>query len=265
MTPTFILGVGAQKSGTTWLHSTLNEQTFVNLGFRKEYHVWDAKFSPVCSGFVREVEKNESADNALVRLMQTDSDVYVRYFQGLIRDDVTVTGDMTPSYSVLNATDFSYVRDLIIGAGFDLKVLYLMRDPVDRLWSALRMRQRKLAKKRGVTISDDELFDMFLPALEIPRYVERSDYAATTANLAEAFEPDEVHIDLYENIFDRRSIDELERFLGFTIEGADFGNRVHASKQLALPQEVRDEGKQRLREQYDACNERFPLTRELWA
>jgi hypothetical protein len=42
MTKTFILGVGAQKGGTTWLHRQLNKNKNIDLGFRKEYHIFDA-------------------------------------------------------------------------------------------------------------------------------------------------------------------------------------------------------------------------------
>ena len=38
----FILGVGAQKGGTTWLHRQLNSNQNIDLGFRKEYHILDA-------------------------------------------------------------------------------------------------------------------------------------------------------------------------------------------------------------------------------
>jgi hypothetical protein len=42
MTKIFILGVGAQKGGTTWLHRQLNNNKNIDLGFRKEYHIFDA-------------------------------------------------------------------------------------------------------------------------------------------------------------------------------------------------------------------------------
>ena len=38
----FILGVGAQKAGTTWLHRQLIKSANFNFGHRKEYHVFDA-------------------------------------------------------------------------------------------------------------------------------------------------------------------------------------------------------------------------------
>ena len=38
----FLLGVGCQKGGTTWLHGQLAKHPEVDLGFTKEYHIFDA-------------------------------------------------------------------------------------------------------------------------------------------------------------------------------------------------------------------------------
>ena len=35
----FVLGIGAQKAGTTWLYEYLKAQNHSNMGFTKEYHV----------------------------------------------------------------------------------------------------------------------------------------------------------------------------------------------------------------------------------
>ena len=41
-TGTFLLGLGAQKAGTAWMHRYLESSPQCDPGFRKEYHVWDA-------------------------------------------------------------------------------------------------------------------------------------------------------------------------------------------------------------------------------
>lgn len=48
---TFLLVVGAQKAGTTWLHSWLETATGFAAGMRKEYHVWDALTVPEMAHF----------------------------------------------------------------------------------------------------------------------------------------------------------------------------------------------------------------------
>ena len=39
--PVFLLGTGCQKGGTAWLHDYLGSSAETDLGFMKEYHVWD--------------------------------------------------------------------------------------------------------------------------------------------------------------------------------------------------------------------------------
>ena len=43
---TFILGVGAQKCGTTWLYDQFKANKMVNMGFQKEYHILDSIENP---------------------------------------------------------------------------------------------------------------------------------------------------------------------------------------------------------------------------
>lgn len=38
---TFLLGVGAQKAGTTWLYDYLNDHPQTDMGLYKEYHLFD--------------------------------------------------------------------------------------------------------------------------------------------------------------------------------------------------------------------------------
>ncbi len=45
---TFILGVGAQKAGSTWLFRYLNKLPGAIRPFYKEFHIWNALEIPEC-------------------------------------------------------------------------------------------------------------------------------------------------------------------------------------------------------------------------
>ena len=45
---TFILGVGAQKAGSTWLFKYLNKLPGAIRPFYKEFHIWNALEIPEC-------------------------------------------------------------------------------------------------------------------------------------------------------------------------------------------------------------------------
>ena len=42
MTKTFVICVGSQKAGTSWLWHYLRQNPSIHLGFKKELHTWDA-------------------------------------------------------------------------------------------------------------------------------------------------------------------------------------------------------------------------------
>ena len=46
---TFVLGLGAQKAGSSWLHAQLNRRRDAEFGFLKEYHIHDALTLPEAS------------------------------------------------------------------------------------------------------------------------------------------------------------------------------------------------------------------------
>ncbi len=263
MKPVFVLGVGAQKAGTTWLHGLLAAQPFANMGFAKEYHVWDAKLSPLGAPFISHWRKPDTASGALRRLMQQDDGIYAAYFAGLIRGDTTLTGDITPAYSFLDAQAFARIRRCVEGAGFQPRVIFLMRDPVARLWSAVRMlHDRRVAQ--GMPPDPCWLASSFRDGLEAPAQVARSDYRATIQALEAAFDPAALHYQLYETLFTPPAMHRLQGFLGHRLTGVDLDRRLNASGQHALPADLEALARARLADQYSFCRARFPEVCKLW-
>lgn len=52
-TGVFLLGVGGQKCGTSWLHDMLARSDQVDMGFKKESHIFDARTLPECARICR--------------------------------------------------------------------------------------------------------------------------------------------------------------------------------------------------------------------
>ena len=80
------------------------------MGVLKEYHVWDALLSPLGREFIVNNTKGEDGSQALRRLMQSVGGVYEKYFLNLIDEKVRWTGDITPSYAMLKAKDFLFIK-----------------------------------------------------------------------------------------------------------------------------------------------------------
>ena len=52
---TFLIGLGAQKAGTSWLWDYIDAASGTDMGPVKEYHVLDALFLPECREFRRRI------------------------------------------------------------------------------------------------------------------------------------------------------------------------------------------------------------------
>ena len=292
MTKTFILGVGAQKGGTTWLHRQLNSNTNIDLGFRKEYHVFDAiedyeknktskrprngfrerRISKILNSHKRGtlgrnlgMQRKQSRYTALELAFIDNVDHYFNYFDYLYlrNENIDAVGDITPNYALLKTKTFALIRKGLESRGFDVKVFFLMRDPVERAWSLARMKQRNMDD------SKKEKFDQF-------KYMEKitqdgftsykSQYDKTIKQLEGAFEENNIYYGFYESLFNEQSFQSIQQFLGIPLETFDSSQVFNASpKSNNMPDELNKKLVEYFRPTYDAISERHgDAVRQLW-
>jgi len=257
---TFLLGVGAQKAGTTWLYKALAAAPDVNFGITKEYHVWDAVYSEHCREF------RVAPEACLVRRkgpsiryrMQNEDGFYSKYFRDVLDTGCNLTGDITPSYACLSADNFRKIRSTLQAIGARLRVVFLMRDPFERNWSLVRMAKRK----KGILIGDDEIL---LNCHALIGNILRTRYDQTVRNLRAAFPEDELHFGLYETMHQENEIQRLSDFLDVSIDRAAIGQRHNASPKVeAISPSTKAAVQDFYREVYEFCWTEFPDTRSYW-
>lgn len=286
---TFLLCVGAQKAGTTWLYDYLAAHPACYTGGIKEYHVFDVASNPGVFGpgqvqqlmraikllaekLARPMKHNEPVERQLRAvltriLMRLDHDTYVDHFLRAMRKDPTRTlaADMTPSYCGLSVDTFAMIRDLFANTGLTLKVLFLMRDPLDRLGSVARHIDRRHAEKgrSGEVAGIDRLAAEYNdPATEM-----RARYDTTITTLEQVFAPEALLFEFYEELFTQPTLERICGFLGIEARAADFETRVHASPET---DPIPDDLAARIRAHYDPtyrfCMDRFgeDRIRALW-
>lgn len=56
-------------------------------------------------------------------------------------------GDFTPSYSKLNQKQLKYIRDNLKARGFKIKIIFMFREPIERVISMCRMDIKREFKK----------------------------------------------------------------------------------------------------------------------
>ena len=271
MQNTFILGVGAQKAGTTWLHKYLKLSPHFNPGLMKEYHIWDALFIDSCSKYLIKDNAEPRVDNVVFPLeiasrediltlrghIQSDSIPYEQYFAQLMYGEFNSTGDITPAYAGLHAHTYAQIKTRLESAGFKVKVVFLMRDPVERCMSAIRMRIRK--RQSG------EVAELLRVAYRSERISLRTNYHRTIVEIEKVFDPRDIYFGIYEEMFSAVNIEKLSQFCGVPTNLAGGAKMVNAGNDRApIDFELAKEISDFYSDVYDFCGNRFPQTKLLW-
>lgn len=158
------LGIGAQKAGTTWLHTRLAGHPGAFLPPEKEVHYWSA-----------------FKDRGL--------DWYRTLFAAARPDQQR--GEITPAYAVLDPAVIREIHD----AFPDLKLFYILRNPVERAWSSALMNLHR-AEMKFSEASDQWFIDHFQSSGSL----QRGDYAQCLENWSNIYGRERILVLLFEDI-----------------------------------------------------------------
>jgi len=275
----FLLGVGCQKGGTTWLWYQLRKHHSVNLGFSKEYHVLEAWAKPEKFNLERHKKRLGKAlstrngntkgniNNLLIKhSFYRDIANYYGYFQQLsLESDVTrVVGDITPAYCCLPVDFLKETKQHLQAKGFNVKIVFLMREPFERIWSQVRMHRHKAGAQSASADSGQSEQDAVLSQYKCDAVEFRTRYEQTVANYEAVFSPDAIFYSFYENLFTHGTINRLTDFLGITPLAANFDLKPNASpKAEKLDENAIREIVGFYRDTYAFCDARFKAS-EYW-
>jgi len=150
------------------------------------------------------------------------------------------------------------------GLTADVRFVYLMRDPVARLWSHVRM----MAARRGGDGGADpgrarNILNRTLKGKETEIEV-RGDYAAALARLDAAVAPDKLLVLFYEDLFGGDGMSQLCRYLGIAPRGGEQARRVHEGVTLDMDQPLRDKAMDWLAPQYAYVLKRMGRVPQSW-
>lgn len=272
VTKTFLLGAGCQKGGTTWLYQYLTRSPQFAHGYRKEYHVLDSLDVPSEEParkrlLARAVEQVNAAPEPGNRLAATsahrlsmflDQQFYFDYFTGLLHrtPHTRLVADLTPSYGMLPAARLEAVRDGFAERGIATLPVLLLRDPVERIWSQVRMHARLYQRHEAART---ESADFVLAHHAEPAYAVRTAYDEVIRRLDAVFGPDGVYYGFYEQLFTESEIRRLCALAGIEYVEPGFDERVHFSpKTSELPEDTVRTVAEHYRGVYAAVAERFP-------
>ncbi len=271
--PTVMYGVGATKAGTSWLYRYLDTHPDCAMPIPKELHYFDR-----AEGFfkrdlaalyqARADKLNPNAPRAIAFrryiLMLRDQAANDVTYKDYVRDvagPAPLFGDITPSYALVSTDMLRRMTEVAPVTKF----VYLMRDPVARLWSNIRMQASIKAERKG---GDAERF-----ATEIARdYLDdrsksvaaRSDYVGALKRLGAAVPAGDVFVEFYERLFSNDTITRLCAFLGIRDVPGDFGKMVHQGTSMTLAPDLGAALRAKLAPQYAGVAERFNDLPDAW-
>jgi len=211
MKPDFIC-IGAQKAGTSWLHFQLERHPDFSMPPVKELHYFDRdERYPTPNHLAVTRRRDRMRDRARRRKMVGDiwrparslklakARWWARYhlhdftddwYVSLFKNQKGITGDVTPSYSLLDEADIARMQRVAPEA----RLILMIRNPIDRAWSMLRFHEQF---GRPLDLGDLEAFKR---RIEAPEQVRRSDYPGTIERVLRHYSPEQLLIGFFDAI-----------------------------------------------------------------
>lgn len=280
------LVIGAQKAGTTWLDFSLRNHPDAWLPPTKELHYFDTQHSVYAvrresaykalekalgsPEMEQRISKNPNARRRLMTLsklaFEEYSDaMYLSIFAGITAQAV---GEVTPEYSVLPEAGVAHIRELL----GDVKIIYMLRHPVARAWSAFRMSvdRGELANTLSACLRSSQTLEsaqLIYDAITKPSYLayldSRTNYQQTSCLFEQYFS--QVHYIIYDQLC-RAPLNVLQEvcsFLNLEFQASMFADQIDQRKnqgiKLEMPHAVRELLTARYAEQSSFVQEKFYL------
>jgi len=257
--PAVLYCVGATKAGTSWLYRYLHDHPDCAMPAVKEAHYWDTfdaddlekqlvfyrvrlremrdtKLDAADAGRGWQVENLDRRINemkALVAVLEgdrTDDRAYLGWMlEG--RTDGQIVGDMTPNYATLSDDMIARMRDAAPASKF----IFLIRDPLDRLWSHIRMQARRQRQAHEVyeKKSNNILYRMLNRGQET-HILERGDYPKIIRKLRRLIPEGRLLIQFTEDLFTPLGLKRVCDFLGIATVKPEVQQPVHKGPEVVM-------------------------------
>lgn len=264
-----VVGIGAQNAGTNWLYRYFFAHPQVYMSRIKELHYFDVKFRPdICGEFTERIadklrrksgrfQDNPGGQRGLGTLvadlrgrvkMDADEGEYMQFFRGRVKKEI-VFGEITPSYAILPKEGFRCIRE----QHENVKLIFLMKDPIERFWSRVRKTAMNLNKAGQNVRVEDHFFNQ----INNKAAVERGLYNATIENALAVFPEDQVHFEFFEYLFNDKSIRGITGFLGIEFKKGNYGRIKNPTPPREMTDEMKELARKTLTPVYEYCFDRF--------
>ena len=244
------LCIGAQRSGTTWLYQNLSAHPQIWLPPIKELHYFSAQDKSL------KRKLNVYLRHLRVRILDSFQDLFslniellerlawdFHYFIGKHNDawyvalfrpaTGQIAGEVTPDYAALNIEKIHEIQTL----NPKLKIIYLMRDPLERSWSGATKDLARQRRRYIEAVPDNELYKK----LSGPGTMLRSNHLLVLKKWESVFDEEQFFIGFFDDVVDRPQelLQRIYRFLDISDSkvyiSPDISNKVNSAGKYKSP------------------------------
>lgn len=250
----FFVCIGAQKAGTTWLARVVSRHPDLFMTPVKEVHYFDhiAGISQHLSDRRRRARRRKHYQRLLTQWHRWPelrgqgawyraymaNPIDDRWYASLFdrRQGCKFAGEATPEYALVGAEGFAHMKRLAP----DMRVLYILRNPVEQAWSQLLHHCRREGLR-----ADQQDPDQLIARSRTASFAAHGDYVSVLAALDQVFKPEQLRIDFFEKIHaDRgKALERICGFIGLDHDAAWFGEtgrRFNPSDPAQMPPAIRE-------------------------
>ena len=273
--PVLLICVGAAKAGTSWLYRALHDREECALPVVKELHYWDTfeaeardkQLAAFRARLVQFAESRAAAEAAgrgwqvrnmdrrmadmrdLMATLEADrvGDAGYRAYLEARAGKAALTADMTPGYALLDEARLTRV----VALSPMVRILYLIRDPLARLWSHVRMQaERQREAHQSFDKKAQGILRRIVKKGHETHLTARGDYAATIARLRRVVPPAQLMVAFMEEMVTAKGYAAICRFLGLP-EAALPAEVIHEGPKAEMAEDMRAPALELLRDQYE--------------
>lgn len=255
-----VLCIGAQKSGTSFLYRALEADERIATPQVKEVHYFDVKHGVESRRHQKRVlrqlmsslrgkdlthtlgvDQNDLSTNIRLTMMRFGvfgDWNYSRLLQSNHKDTHLCCFEASPSYALVPKRGF----EDMLSQSHDTQLIFIMRDPVVRLWSAAKYIFRKRLETGAATPED--VCEFFVSRVRNQKSIgfRHSNYAATLNNINEIGAKNRLTVLFQEDLNNPNEMIRLADAFGFIPNyKSDIQPGTTHKQHFPLPDELRDE------------------------
>lgn len=269
------LGIGAQKAGTTWLHMNLRrhpgvwlppvkELQYFNEIYVRRHRRWMIPYRRkhgirALTHHMEKVPREKWNYRLISRLADIiDGDISDEWYGSIfgLAKKTQICGEVSPQYSLLPDEGIEH----IVRLSPDVKIIFSLRDPIERNWSQIRMISHS---------KPDDPDTNLMRIAQLPDVVLRADYPSIIARWSKFIPEERMLILFMDDILTKplELMSEVGKFLGVGIKKEMFPRlekAAYVGKPMEMPPEIYGLLKEQLHPVYLEMSKLYPENANKW-